>query len=316
MRFTKAILASALLIIDLTPALAGCPSDVANIESVIRSTSWQDAEAMVRKLENSIACEPWEKAKAQALLSIKLVSEAKKIDPAVKDARAAALVENAAKLHADWRALELQGRIRRDAGKYLDAAESFQEAINLIAYSDGEAGSNPAGAGKNEASKPERVNLAKEADEAKYLAADGPNGTLVVSADRDGNPGGALSEAVDRGAVGIRVPAPILFEYDSANLTTIGTDAAQQMVDFLRQRGPKSITVVGHTDHVGSEAYNLDLSKRRAATIAALLRDKGITARITAVGKGFSEPWQVSEGATFGQAEIDKLNRRVEFNWN
>src|SRR5262249_13364435 len=100
------------------------------------------------------------------------------------------------------------------------------------------------------------------------------------------------------------------------NLTAIGTDAAQQMIDFLKQRGPKSITVVGHTDHVGSEAYNLDLSKRRATTIAILLKDKGITARITAVGKGFLEPWKLSEGATYDQSEIDKLNRRVEFNWN
>jgi outer membrane protein OmpA-like peptidoglycan-associated protein len=319
MRVTTAIvIAPFFLAAAPISALADCSADLANVERAERASTVEETEGLARALDSSIACETWEKRKAKGLLSAKLVTEAKKIDPAVKDARAAAMIEKAARLDADWHALQFQGRIRRSTGRYLEAAQSFQEAINLIAYSDDEAKSSPppANAWKNEASKPERANLAIEADEAKHLAATGPNGTLVSSSDRDGNPGGVFSAAVDRGAVGIRVPAPILFEFNSANLTRIGADAAHEMVDVLKGRSPKSITIIGHTDHVGSDAYNLDLSKRRAATVAAFLKDKGTTARIVSVGKGFSKPWKLSEGATYSQAQIDELNRRVEFDWN
>ncbi|UYO54605.1 OmpA family protein [Rhodopseudomonas palustris] len=272
----------------------------------------------MKKLEFSSSCELWEKAKAKALLSTTLLFEARRIDTTLKDPRAASLVEKAAALHVDWHALVLQGQLRRATGKFVEAAEAFQEAIDLIAYSDDEASSNQpshAGAWKNEASKLERANLAAEADEAKHLAAAGPNGTLVASSDRDGNPGGVLSSAVDRGAVGIQVPAPVLFQFNSAELTRVGNDAAQQMADFLKQRSPKAIKVVGHTDRVGGEAYNLELSKRRAATVARFLKDNGITAHIDTDGKGFSEPRKMSKGAAYSQEQINELNRRVEFDW-
>ena len=112
------------------------------------------------------------------------------------------------------------------------------------------------------------------------------------------------------------MPAPILFEFNSAQLTKVGTEAAQEFASFLKGRDAKSITVTGHTDHVGSEAYNMDLSKRRAATVAAFLNGNGVTGRIVTVGKGFSEPWKTSQGSTYTQSQIDDLNRRVEFDWN
>lgn len=313
---TAIALSVAFLAAGSMPARAGCPADLAGIEKAMSSASWQDMEAMVRKIDASIVCEPWEQTKASGLLSTRLVVEAKKIDPALKQASAAALVEKAAKLDVDWRALELQGKLQRTAGKFREAAASFQEAINLIANSDGAKGV-PATAWKNEATKTERVNLATQADEAKHLAAAGPQGVLVIaSADRAGNPGGVFSAAVDRGAVGVRVPVPILFEFNSAQLTKVGMEAAQEFVSFLKGRDPKSITVTGHTDRVGSEAYNLDLSKRRAATVASFLKDNGIAGKIVTVGRGFSEPWKTSQGATYTQPQIDELSRRVEFDWN
>jgi len=139
---------------------------------------------------------------------------------------------------------------------------------------------------------------------------------VTAKPDRAGNPGGVFSSALNRGAVGIRVPAPILFEYDSAALTKVGEDAAKELADFLRKQKPNVITVVGHTDHVGGEAYNLDLSKRRAAAVVEFLKGQSISARMTAVGKGFSEPRKLSEDVTYSQAQIDQLNRRVEFDWN
>jgi outer membrane protein OmpA-like peptidoglycan-associated protein len=302
-------------------ALAECPADLANVEKAARSGTSQDTEAMVQKL--GIACVPWEKTQGKALLSQKLIVEARQIDPTFRDSRAASRLDKAINLHVDWHAFELKGKVERAAGHFQSATEAFQNAINLISDSDADNADDdkkknvPAGAWHNEASKTERVNLAAEADEAKHLAAAGPGGVLVVAGtDRDGNPGGELSASVDRGAVGVKVPAPILFEFNSAKLTKVGTDAAQEMATFLKERNPKVITVTGHTDHVGGDAFNIDLSRKRAATVAAYLKDQNIAARIVTVGKGFSEPCKLSDGATYTQAQIDELNRRVEFDWN
>jgi outer membrane protein OmpA-like peptidoglycan-associated protein len=316
MRIATTILCSGLLAALTGPALADCTIDLANVERGVQSLPWQDVELLVRKIDASITCEPWEQTKANGLLSTKLIFEAKRIDPELKKLDAAALIEKAAKLDVDWRSLELHGKIQRSAGKFRDAAISFQEAINLIANSDG-AGGASASAWKNEAGKSDRANLAIQADEAKHLAAAGSQGVLVAAAsDRAGNPGGVFSAAVDRGAVGVRVPAPILFEFNSAQLTRVGREAAEEIATFLKARDPKSITVAGHTDHVGSEAYNRELSRKRAGAIAGFLKESGVSAKIKTVGKGYSEPWKLSQGATFTQAQIDELNRRVEFDWN
>jgi outer membrane protein OmpA-like peptidoglycan-associated protein len=316
---TAIVFSAGFLAVASVPALAACPVDIAKVERAMQSASWQDMEALVRQVNGSTTCEPWEEDKAGGLLSKRLISEARKIDPALKQTRAAALIEKAAMLAVDWRSLELLGRQQRSAGRFREAVVSFQTAINLIANSDENKKDKrlSVAAWKNKADKAERATLATEADEAKHLAAAGPQGVLVAaSSDRAGKPGGVFSAAVGRGAVGVRVPIPIFFEFNSAQLTGVGTEAAEEIASFLKGRDPKSITVTGHTDHVGSEAYNIDLSKRRAAAVAAFLKDKGVTARFVTVGKGFSEPWKNSQGANYTQSQIDELNRRVEFDWN
>ena len=70
-----------------------------------------------------------------------------------------------------------------------------------------------------------------------------------------------------------------------------------------------NLTISGHTDDVGDEAKNLDLSKRRAASVRNYLINKGIDEkRLTSEGYGESKP--IADNKTSkGRA----LNRRVEF---
>ena len=76
----------------------------------------------------------------------------------------------------------------------------------------------------------------------------------------------------------------------------------------------ESIALVGHTDRLGSEAYNDRLSQARADTVKAYLQGKGIAADITAIGRGEAVPVKNCPGgdiATRALTECLQPNRRV-----
>ena len=68
------------------------------------------------------------------------------------------------------------------------------------------------------------------------------------------------------------------------------------------------ILIIGHTDNIGTESYNLDLSSMRAKAVFEYLINKGIDkSRLDYKGVGFTQPLRI------GDSEEDKeLNRRVE----
>ncbi len=103
----------------------------------------------------------------------------------------------------------------------------------------------------------------------------------------------------------------ILFEYDS-DVPKASSGAAlralRALLEALQSAPDMRVDIEGHTDADGKDAYNLDLSARRAASVVAWLVDAGIpAARLSPVGKGEAEP--VASNAT---ADGKALNRRVE----
>lgn len=75
------------------------------------------------------------------------------------------------------------------------------------------------------------------------------------------------------------------------------------------------IDLVGHTDRLGSDAYNDRLSQARADTVRAYLQSKGVSAAITATGRGEAEPVKDCPGgevATRALTGCLQPNRRVE----
>ena len=69
-----------------------------------------------------------------------------------------------------------------------------------------------------------------------------------------------------------------------------------RIVAAVVAQNPASITVMGHADRSGNDDYNMDLSERRAQTIASALIDAGIpAAAISTMGYGESEPAIVTE---------------------
>lgn len=98
------------------------------------------------------------------------------------------------------------------------------------------------------------------------------------------------------------------FDVDSDVLREDSGPALEQILAALEARPELTVTVEGHTDSDATEAYNLDLSQRRAASVVAWLVERGVGAdRLTALGVGEAQP--IADNAT---AAGKAANRRVE----
>lgn len=87
----------------------------------------------------------------------------------------------------------------------------------------------------------------------------------------------------------IVVPAPLLFAFNSATLTPTALSYLDILAQKIRSSGRPITQIIGHTDRVGTAAYNLGLSQRRAQAVRSYLAQQGFT-RISASGVGFSQP--------------------------
>jgi OOP family OmpA-OmpF porin len=98
------------------------------------------------------------------------------------------------------------------------------------------------------------------------------------------------------------------FNYDEAVLLPEAAGVLDNAAATLKEWGDAKVEVAGHTDSMGSDAYNMDLSQRRANAVRDYLIGKGIAAdRLTAKGYGESRP--VAENETEKGRYMD---RRVE----
>ena len=98
------------------------------------------------------------------------------------------------------------------------------------------------------------------------------------------------------------------FDFDKATLRQEDVSELDKNVEALKAWGDVNIEVAGHTDSMGSDAYNMKLSQRRAEAVRNFLISRGVAAdRLTARGYGESQP--VADNAT---EEGRFKNRRVE----
>jgi OmpA-OmpF porin, OOP family len=88
----------------------------------------------------------------------------------------------------------------------------------------------------------------------------------------------------------VPVPADLLFAFNSANLTQTAQSYLDILIPQIRASGLSVTEIVGHTDRVGTAAYNLGLSLRRAQAVRAYLAGQGGFTGIRTQGVGFSQP--------------------------
>lgn len=106
----------------------------------------------------------------------------------------------------------------------------------------------------------------------------------------------------------VNLPQDLLFATDSAELRPDLVRDLSAVAASLNKYKDSTVEVIGHTDNAGTNAYNLDLSQRRASTVASSLIGYGVAAaRVRAIGRGEDQPI-----ATNLTPEGMALNRRVE----
>ena len=101
----------------------------------------------------------------------------------------------------------------------------------------------------------------------------------------------------------------IRFATDSAELKRRSLPVLRRIASYLRRRSDLNVTIAGHTDNRGSDAYNLRLSRRRARAVKTWLVKNGVGAsRMRTAGYGETKP-TADNKTEKGRA----LNRRTDF---
>jgi outer membrane protein OmpA-like peptidoglycan-associated protein len=120
--------------------------------------------------------------------------------------------------------------------------------------------------------------------------------------------GQARVEKLPNDVVRITMTSQTAFETNSAGIKPGFHSTMDKLADVVVRYGKTTLTVVGHTDDVGSNAYNQSLSERRALSVAQYLESKRVDSmRLATAGKGETQP-RSTNNTEAGRQE----NRRVE----
>lgn len=105
-----------------------------------------------------------------------------------------------------------------------------------------------------------------------------------------------------------QIASRIYFETNSDKIKTISMFRLDELIDLLKKYDAALLSIEGHTDNKGDDAYNLTLSQKRAEAVKKYLISKGILeSRLTSVGYGETKPIADNKTST-GRTK----NRRVE----
>ncbi|WP_074436740.1 OmpA family protein, partial [Streptobacillus notomytis] len=119
----------------------------------------------------------------------------------------------------------------------------------------------------------------------------------------------------------IELSADALFKFNKHKLEDMLEKGKMEIQDLVKKLSTDyvrldRIDIIGHTDRLGSESYNMALGLRRAQTVRSYLQQLGVTTQITVASRGKKEPKVHCPGSR----ATDKLkqcllpNRRVEIN--
>ena len=119
-------------------------------------------------------------------------------------------------------------------------------------------------------------------------------------------------EVDENGCWKLVVMADVLFDFDHHDLLPAGMAILDKVVNFMVETPMLNLAISGHTDNIGSQSYNEQLSRQRATAGQRYLITKGIAKeRINSTWHSFNKP-VASNNTMEGRA----LNRRIEFRFS
>ncbi|MDH4095508.1 MAG: OmpA family protein [Betaproteobacteria bacterium] len=120
--------------------------------------------------------------------------------------------------------------------------------------------------------------------------------------------GQARVQKISDQVVLVTMTSQTAFDTDSSSIKPAFHSTLNKLADVVVRYGKTTLTVVGHTDNVGSNEYNQKLSERRALAVAQYLESQRVNGmRLATAGRGELDPVQPNATAAGRQA-----NRRVE----
>ena len=188
------------------------------------------------------------------------------------------------------------------------------EALYMLKYNDNSAGGNWGDSNlavlaglnysfgeKAQPVAPEPVALAPE-------PVDGDDDKDGVLNSMDKCPTSPSGSAVNPEGCPIIINLHLTFEHNSYEVDDASTANIEAFAEFLNNFPAYSANIIGHTNNLGSEDYNLQLSQSRANAVKDLLVEKGVSAdKLRASGEGEASP-VASNDTKEGRAQ----NRRIE----
>jgi outer membrane protein OmpA-like peptidoglycan-associated protein len=212
----------------------------------------------------------------------------RKISIARADAESQLAVDQRKGLSEQREAMRLQARTQE--------ADAANQRANM-AQANTDAANSRADAAQANAS-----DQAQQADAARLAAADAARQADELQRQIDG----LQARVTDRGLV--LTLGDVLFASGAASLNPNGDQHLAKLAAFLSKYMDRTALIVGYTDSVGGQDYNLGLSQRRADAVKFYLVQQGIdSSRLSASGQGMSSPVADNSSATGRQQ-----NRRVE----
>ncbi len=107
---------------------------------------------------------------------------------------------------------------------------------------------------------------------------------------RVSNPEGVRAESSAK--VDFAIAGDVLFAFNQANLTPAASAILSRLADDIRAQATGPVGIVGYTDAIGDDAFNLVLSRRRAMAVQAELQRllSGSATQLTTDGRGKADP--------------------------
>lgn len=112
----------------------------------------------------------------------------------------------------------------------------------------------------------------------------------------------------------VSLPEAVLFDFDRADLKAEAVTTIAKLAEVIAFYADAPVSIRGYTDAKGDDAYNLDLSQRRARSVRDALVGRGVDGgRLSATGFGEADPVAPNTGpGGVDNAEGRARNRRVE----